>query len=120
MASKYETIDDYIASFPPENRAALEGVRRTIREAAPDAREKISYGMATYLMSGRPLVYFAGWKKHVGIYPVPSGDSAFEAEVAQYRGSKDTVRFPLAEPMPLDLIRHIVGLCLERRSSPSR
>lgn len=119
MAPKFGSIDDYIASFPPETQSALQGVRRTIREAAPEAREKIHYGMATYLMGGRPLLYFAGWKNHVGVYPVPPGDSAFEAEVAPYRGAKDTVRFPLAQPIPLELVRQIVGLCLARRSSSS-
>ncbi len=116
MATKFETIDDYIASFPPESQRALEGVRRTIAQAAPHAREKISYGMATYLVSGRPLLYFAGWKKHVGIYPVPTGDETFEREVAPYRGAKETVRFPLSQPMPLHLIRQITELCLAQRA----
>ncbi|MEO5744141.1 MAG: DUF1801 domain-containing protein [Terracoccus sp.] len=119
MATKFETIDDYLASFPPASRAALDGVRSTIREAVPEAREKIRYGMPTYLLGGRPLLYVAGWKKHVGIYPVPTGDSSFEAEVAPYRGAKETVRFPLAQPIPLDLVRHIVELCLASRKQPT-
>lgn len=119
MTTRFETIDDYLASFPPEHRTALEGVRRTISEAVPSAREKIRYGMPTYLVRGRPLLYFAGWKKHVGIYPVPQGDASFEAEVAQYRGAKETVRFPFAEPMPLELVSHIVELCLRARSQPT-
>jgi len=116
LAPRFESVEDYIASFPEETRAPLAGVRRTIREAAPRAEEKISYGMATFTLDGRPLVYFAGWKKHIGLYPVPTGDADFEAAIGPYRRAKDTVRFPIARPVPLDLVTQITQLCLRRHA----
>ena len=120
MATRFASVDDYIESFPPEERAALDEVRRTIHRTAPETDEKISYGMATVTLDGKPLVYYAGWKNHIGVYPVPSGAPAFEKAVSPYRRAKDTVRFPVTRPVPLDLIEQIVGLLLERRDEQSR
>lgn len=119
VATRFETVDDYIASFPAATQPVLSDVRRAILETAPEAREKISYGMATYTIGGKPLIYFAGWKQHIGIYPVPRGDASFEAEVAPYRGAKDTVRIPLATPLPAETVCHIVTLVLEQRAAES-
>jgi uncharacterized protein YdhG (YjbR/CyaY superfamily) len=91
-------------------------VRHAIRDAAPQAEEKISYGMATFTVDGTPLIYFAGWKNHVGIYPVPTGDAAFESSIGPYRRAKDPVRFPFRRPIPLDLVTQITQLCLEHRT----
>ncbi|MFO1015605.1 MAG: DUF1801 domain-containing protein [Caulobacteraceae bacterium] len=105
--SKPTTIDDYIAGFPDTVRPVLEEVRRTIRTAAPDAQEAISYGMAAFKLRKKPLIYFAGWKAHVGLYALPSGTAAFQAEIAAYKAAKGSVQFPLDQPMPLDLIRRM-------------
>ena len=117
MAPRFASVDDYIASYHEETRSQLAGVRRTIHEAAPHAAEKISYGMATFTVDGKPLIYYAGWKNHVGLYPVPTGDPEFEDAIGPYRRAKDTVRFPISRPVPLELISEITDLCLNRRAA---
>jgi uncharacterized protein YdhG (YjbR/CyaY superfamily) len=116
LAARFESIDDYIDSFPEETRVQLVEVRRAIRDTAPQAEERISYGMATFTVEGRPLIYFAGWKNHVGVYPVPTGDADFERAIGPYRRAKDTVRFPISHPIPMELVTQITELCLRRRS----
>lgn len=108
MRSSATTIDEYIAEFPPETRRVLEEVRALIRSIAPDATETISYAIPTFDLNGTHLVHFAGYAKHVGLYPTPSGMVAFEAELAPYRSGKGSAQFPLGQPLPLDLIRRIV------------
>ena len=120
MAPRFASVDDYIASYPEETRAQLARVRTAIRTAVPDAREKISYGMATFTLEGRPLLYFAGWKNHVGLYPVPTGDAAFEEAIRPFRRAKDTVRFPITKPVPLDLVATIARLCVKRAAERER
>ncbi len=100
-------IDGYISQFPDDVRAVLQKVRETIRNAAPDAKEVISYQMPAFKQHGI-LVYFAAWKQHIGMYPPISGDQALEKAVARYAGPKGNLQFPLAEPMPLNLIERIV------------
>ena len=110
MKKEQETpkdIDAYIAGFPPDVQEKLEGIRRTIREAAPDAEEKIAYQMPTFVLKGN-LVHFAAFKKHIGFYPAPTGIERFKNELSVYEGGKGTVRFPLDGPIPLDLIGEIV------------
>lgn len=106
---KPTTIDGYISQFPGDVRAALEDVRATIRRAAPDAEEVISYQMPAFRQHGI-LVYFAAWKAHVGLYPPISGDPAIEKAVARYAGPKGNLQFPLDGPMPLALIERVVRL----------
>lgn len=101
------TIDEYIAGFPPDVQSMLGQIRKTIREAAPEAEETIKYQMPTFMLKGN-LVYFAAFEKHIGFYPIPSGIEAFKAELAAYEQGKGSVRFPLDQPMPLDLISRIV------------
>lgn len=101
------TVDEYIAQFPPEVQQVLERVRQTVREAAPEAVEKISYGMPTFYLQGN-LVHFAAYERHIGFYPTPTGIEAFGQELAQYQSGKGSVRFPLDQPIPYDLIRRIV------------
>jgi len=101
------TIDEYIAGFPPEVREILEQVRKTIHAAAPQAEETISYSIPTFTLQGN-LVHFAGFKNHIGFYPVPSGLDAFKDELANYKCGKGSVQFPLKQAMPLDLITRIV------------
>jgi uncharacterized protein YdhG (YjbR/CyaY superfamily) len=103
------TIDEYIAGFPPENRKVLEEMRAIIKETAPpEATETISYAIPTFDLNGRHLVHFAGFAKHTGFYPVPTGMEAFKDELAPYKQGKGSVQFPLGEPLPTDLIRRIV------------
>ncbi|MFN2194899.1 MAG: iron chaperone [Anaerolineales bacterium] len=101
------TIDEYIAGFPPDMQEILQKIRMTVKEAAPDAQEKISYQMPTFAQYGN-LVHFAAYKNHIGFYPVPSGMEAFKQELSQYQSGKGSVRFPLDEPIPYDLISRIV------------
>lgn len=102
------SIDEYIAQFPSETQKVLNQVRDLIRAAAPDATELISYRMPTFDLNGQHLVHFAGYDKHVGFYPIPSGIEAFKTELSVYKQGKGSVQFPLSEPMPVDLIRRIV------------
>jgi uncharacterized protein YdhG (YjbR/CyaY superfamily) len=101
------TIDEYIAGFPPEVREILARIRATIKAEAPEAVETISYQIPTFSLDGRPLVYFAAFKKHVGFYPVPTGIEAFKDELAPYKQGKGSVQFPLDKPVPYDLIARI-------------
>ena len=108
-AQKPTDIDGYLSQFPADVRVVLQDVREAIRRAAPDAEETISYQMPAFRQHGI-LVYFAAWKKHIGLYPPVSGDAAIEKAVARYAGPKGNLQFPLDEPMPLALIERIVKL----------
>jgi uncharacterized protein YdhG (YjbR/CyaY superfamily) len=112
----FATVDEYIASFPPDVRSVLEEARRRIHAVVPAAGEAISYGIATFTLDGRYLVYLAGWKRHISVYPVPSGDEAFEQAIAPYRSAKSTVRFPLNKAVPYELIERVVEVLLTRRA----
>ena len=105
----FTSIDEYIATFPEEVRAKLQQIRETIKAAAPDAEEKISYQMPTFALKGN-LVHFAAHKNHIGFYPMPSAIEAFKEEIARYESAKGSIQFPLDEPVPLDLITRIVKL----------
>ena len=102
------SIDEYIAGLPPETQTVLEELRALVRASAPDATETISYAMPTFDLNGRHLVHFAGYEKHIGFYPVPSGVEAFKEELTPYKQGKGSVQFPLGRPLPVDLIRRIV------------
>lgn len=103
----FESVEDYIDSFPSERQSILEKVRQCIKQAAPEAIETISYGMPTYKQK-RVLVHFGAQKTHLGFYPKPSGIEAFKEELAGYDTSRGTIRFPWSNPMPYDLIMKIV------------
>ena len=108
MAPKFTTIDDYIASYPPDVQAVLQTLRKTILEEAPQAQETIKYGMPTFVFHGN-LVYFGAWKHHIGFYPITGSMEASIKELADYKTSgKGTIQFPLSQPLPLPLIRTIV------------
>ncbi len=100
-------IDQYVAMFPPSTQVILEQLRVTIRNAAPEAEEVISYQMPAYKYFG-VLVYFAAYKNHIGFYPTASGIEAFKVELAEYKGAKGSVQFPIDQPIPFDLIAQIV------------
>jgi uncharacterized protein YdhG (YjbR/CyaY superfamily) len=115
MAPKFTTVDEYIASFPPDVQRTLQAVRGAMRKAAPDTEEAISYGIPTFKLDGRYLIYFAGWKHHVSIYPIPEGDDALQRELEPYKAAKGTLRFPLDRPMPLDLIERLTAAAYRAR-----
>ena len=104
---KASTIDEYINAFPESTQEKLQSIRSTIRKAAPEATEAISYGMPTFKHHGN-LVHFAGYENHIGFYPAASGINAFKKELSGYETSKGTLRLPLDEPLPLALITKIV------------
>jgi uncharacterized protein YdhG (YjbR/CyaY superfamily) len=107
LRKHFETIDEYIAMFPCDVQAILEELRQTIRDSAPDAEEVISYQMPAFRLNGI-LVFFAAFKSHIGFYPTSSGVSVFRKELSSYEVSKGTIRFPIDEPLPFDLIKKIV------------
>jgi uncharacterized protein YdhG (YjbR/CyaY superfamily) len=101
-------IDEYIAAFSPEVQSILEKIRVTIREAAPGAQGKISYRIPAFTLGGGPLIYFAAFKNHIGLYPPVKGDVKLRKDISRYRGEKGNLQFPLDEPIPYALIRRIV------------
>jgi uncharacterized protein YdhG (YjbR/CyaY superfamily) len=108
MKADPKTIDDYIALFPLEVQECLQKIRTTIKKAAPQAQEAISYKIPTFTLDGKYLIYFAAFKKHISVYPAPRGAKAFKEELAKYEGGKGTLQFPLDKPIPFSLIRRIV------------
>ena len=106
------TMDDYIAGFPDDIQAILQRIRMTVREAAPGAEETIKYQMPTFTLKGN-LVHFAAFKNHIGFYPTPTGIESFQKELSPYKGAKGSVRFPLDQPIPFDLIKKIVAFRVE-------
>ncbi len=116
MAARFETVDEYIASFPKDVQAILKKVRKAIRSNVPGGEEKIRYGMPAVMLGGRYAVHFAGWKHHVGLYPIPRTDAALEAELAPYRAAKDSVNFPYSKPIPYDLIERVTAFIVKLRA----
>jgi len=102
------TIDEYISGFPVDIQLILNQVRSTIKQVAPNAEESIGYGMPAYKTYGKPLVYFAGFKNHIGFYATPTGHAEFAKELSKYKQGKGSVQFPIDQPMPLELIAQIV------------
>jgi uncharacterized protein YdhG (YjbR/CyaY superfamily) len=117
VAATPATIDDYIETFPPDVQAILREVRRRIRSTVPTADETISYGIPTFTLGGRYLVYFAGWKHHISVYPVPTGDATFEREIDPFRAGKGTLKFPLDKPIPYELIERATALLVQDRTT---
>lgn len=109
----FKNTDEYIAQQPAEIRETLQELRETIKNAAPDAEEVISYGMPAYKQNG-PLVYFAAYKNHIGFYPTSSGIEDFKNEITAYKSSKGAIQFPIDKPLPLDLVSRIVKSRIER------
>jgi len=117
VTTTFATVDEYIGSFPDDVGIILEEIRHRIRAGVPQAAETISYQIPTFTLDGSAFVYFAGWKHHVAVYPIPSGDEAFERELAPYRAAKGTLKFPLKQPIPFDLIERVAGLLAAQRGS---
>jgi uncharacterized protein YdhG (YjbR/CyaY superfamily) len=104
----FHSIDEYIGTFPENVQKIMEQLRATIKEAAPDAGEKISYNMPTFTLHGTYLVYFAGWKTHIAFYGAPRGNPEFKEDLSPYESGAGTLQFPYAKPLPYDLINKIV------------
>ena len=107
MAERFDTVDEYIASFPGEVQVILEDVRATIKNAVPGSGETIRYQMPCVMLGDRYLVHYAGWTKHIGLYPVPVADADLEPEIAPLRSDKDTVKLMYDRPVPHDLLSRI-------------
>jgi uncharacterized protein YdhG (YjbR/CyaY superfamily) len=110
---KPASIDAYIATFAPEVQAILAKIRATIKEAAPEAQEVISYQMPAFKQNGI-LVYFAAWKNHIGLYPPVTGDAQLKKAAARYAGEKGNLQFPIDEPIPYALIDRLVRMRLKQ------
>lgn len=112
-------VDTYILSFPEHTQKLLHQLRKTIRKAAPKAEEVISYAMPAYKLNGM-LVYFAGYKNHIGFYPTSSGIREFKEQFADYKSSKGAVQFPLDKPLPIKLISNIVAFRIEENNAKAK
>lgn len=121
MADKppIETIDQYIAQFPETTRTLLERIRAIVAEIAPEATERISYAIPTFDLDGTHLVHFAGFARHVGLYPTPVGMETFAEALKPYKTGKGSVQFPLDQPLPEELIRRIVEYRVATVRGPS-
>jgi len=106
--SKRLEVDEYIARFSGEVQKRLIRMRELVLEVSPDAEETVSYGIVGYKRNAKPLVYFGGFEKHIGLYATPNGHEKFANEFAKYKQGKGSVQFPLNQPLPEDLIRHVV------------
>ena len=114
------TVDEYIGGFPPEVAERLQRIREVIVSAVAagsdaEPEERIRYGIAAVMLGGRYALHFAGWKKHIGLYPVPQLEPGLEAEIAPYRAEKDSVVFPHAQPVPYELIGHVAAAIVAQR-----
>lgn len=109
-------VDDYIQTFPEDVQKILYHIRSIIKEEAPEAQEKMSYSMATYILNGFILVHFAGFKHHVGFYPTSTTITHFKDKIQGYKYSKNTIQFPFQQPIPYDLIREIIRYRVEQNA----
>jgi uncharacterized protein YdhG (YjbR/CyaY superfamily) len=113
----FDSIDEYIVAFPEAVQKILRKIRKTIRKVVPKAEEAISYGIPTFKLNGKALIYFAGFKNHVSVYPAPRSEDEFEEELKDYKGGKGTVQFPLDRAIPYDLIARIVKFKVAKMKS---
>ena len=118
MTAGASTVEDHIATLPQDVRPIVERAREAIRAALPDAEERVRYGMPAVMLDSRHALHYAGWKKHLGLYPIPTVPEPLEAEVAPYRTHKDTVRFLYSQPIPYDLIERLAGHLGAARQAP--
>lgn len=106
--TNFQSIDEYIAACPEQSQSYVQKIREIVKAVAPKAKEKISYQIACFELNGKNLVHFAGWKKHVSLYPVPAGSEAFNEEISKYADGKGTIKFMLDKPLPIKLIKQVV------------
>lgn len=114
-----QNVDQYISNFPPDVQEKLQQMRALILKTAPEAVESISYAMPGYKIHGKPLVYFAGYKNHIGFYATPTGHQVLKKELSVYKQGKGSVQFPLNESLPVDLIERIVVFRVAGNSTKS-
>jgi uncharacterized protein YdhG (YjbR/CyaY superfamily) len=114
-----KNIDEYIADFSPEVQAILQQIRQTIRQAVPTAIEAIKYQIPTFVLNGN-LVSFGAYQRHIGLYPIPAGTQKFQKAIAAYRSAKSSVRLPLDEPIPFDLISQLVKFRVRETSAHTK
>ncbi|MFJ2837186.1 iron chaperone [Nocardia sp. NPDC087230] len=114
MAATPISVDAYLADQPTAQRAALQRIRETIHRVLPETGEKISYAIPAVTLDGRAFMSFAGWKEHVSVYPIPDGDEAFDRAIEPYTAGRGTLKFPLGEPIPYDLIAQVAVRLAER------
>lgn len=120
MSESPQAADAYIAAFPPEVAERLRAVRTAIRAEVPDAEERMRYGIAAFMLGGRYALHFAGWKKHIGLYPVPALPEPLESEIAPHRRAKDSLAFLHKDPLPVELISRIArAIVTARREAAS-
>jgi uncharacterized protein YdhG (YjbR/CyaY superfamily) len=113
----FRSVDEYLASFPADVQDILRQVRETIRAVVPNPGEKISYQLPTVTMDGQPLMYFSGWKKHIAVYPLPPADDELVRAMEPYLSGKGTLKFPLNQPIPYDLIRRVAEAFVASRTA---
>ena len=112
-----EAVEAYLIKLPEPAQVRMRQIRALLSAAAPDGEEQLKYGMPTVCRGRDSLLYYAAWKAHIGLYPVYRGDEAFEAVIAPYRDKKDTLRFPLSQTFPLDLIDRVIGHQVARNAA---
>ena len=112
-----ETVASYFAKFPETSQKRMQQIIALILEKAPEVQESISYGMPAYKTNGKPLIYYAAFKNHIGLYATPSGHTHFADALSQYKQGKGSVQFPNEQPLPLDLIAEIIAFRVEENAS---
>ena len=117
MAAQFRTIDEYIASFPEDVQSVLKEVQRRCLDAVPGAEQTISYGIPTLKLDGHYVVYFAGWKHHISIYPIPHHDADLQADLEPYHAAKGTLKFMLNKPIPYELITRVAAALATEREA---
>jgi len=106
-----------MASLPPEAREKLGAVRDAVRRVAPDATDRISYDIPAASVAGKDVIGYAAWKHHISIYPIPGGDAALQADLQPFMAGRGTLRFPLNEPLPVELIERVVSALIAERTA---
>ena len=113
MKTGFHSIDEYIEGFPEETQKALREVWATVKALVPVAEEYISYKMPAFKVNGEYFIHFSAWKKHIGMYPIPAGNEAFQKQIEPFRSAKSSLNFPLDKPMPIKLIEKFIKFRIE-------
>ncbi|MBP7280323.1 MAG: DUF1801 domain-containing protein [Leptospiraceae bacterium] len=111
--TKFKTVEEYFSTLPQNTKDPLLTVRDLIQQICPEAEEVISYNIPAFKLNGRNLIYFAAWKEHISIYPIPNGDEAFQKSISSYQGGKGTIKFPISKRLPLALIKKIIKFSMK-------
>lgn len=117
--AKFESVDAYLASLPPDARLKIESVRQAIRRAVPGSEEAISYDIPAFRLHGRSYLGLGGWKRHISIYPIPDADVELDRELTPHKSGKGTLQFPLSNPIPLELVGKVAALLAHQRAGSS-